>query len=664
MRYRYLLAALVFALAALASSSSVFAFGVSTGSGAEPDRFEHVSFDVTVDGDFAHGVITIEVTPDANGGVWVFFPLPPDAVVHKAEYSRGDSDEWLVAETTGRMQGQIAYEQTDSVSKLLLQDVGKDFYRLRLDPWEDENPDKERVLARIHYAQPLERAPDGSRLLRIATDSHNLSLSNTPTNGLDATVRFAGEQWSGLEWLGSEDGKSIGMTEATLQLSGALEEDQILRLTPAQPSEGSVISYTPEREGIAPHSVIYWSPAITLEPLPRKVVFVLDCSGSMSGQKLTTSKAMIARALDGLSKRDQFSVVAFGTEAQAWKSELRGVEQVDDAKQWVLDLETLGGTNIDASLQLAAEIATASVDTNVDIFLVTDGRPTEGVTSTTEILTRLDGKMADQDYRVYALGIGSDLSQRYINTLTESTGGEATFALADSSIEAQFLDLFARAQDGGLQDAKFLFDGPSRHARQYRTLFPGDTVSLAVEGALPSQLPLSLSGVDLAGDAYTFSAMLDSPGEPNTFAAPLAAKIWANQLEQEIDTMGESPALVTEAVTLARNYGIITRYSSMLVLGDEAAYEQQGIERLERDVAGIAVTPIEMSSDFDESRVGGDGTYGGGNGEQSAAPQADAGYGGASGCGCSSSKNQNTPAGGALLLFGVLVFLRRTRRTS
>ena len=133
MRYRYLLAALVFALAALASSSSVFAFGVSTGSGAEPDRFEHVSFDVTVDGDFAHGVITIEVTPDANGGVWVFFPLPPDAVVHKAEYSHGDSDEWLVAETTGRMQGQIAYEQTDSVSKLLLQDVGKDFYRLRLE---------------------------------------------------------------------------------------------------------------------------------------------------------------------------------------------------------------------------------------------------------------------------------------------------------------------------------------------------------------------------------------------------------------------------------------------------------------------------------------------------------------------------------------------------
>ncbi|MEC9396679.1 MAG: hypothetical protein VX475_03660, partial [Myxococcota bacterium] len=74
MRFRYPLAALVFALATFASSS-VFALGLDVGSGS--DRFEHASLDVTIDGDFARGVLTIEVTPDDNGGVWFFFPLPP-----------------------------------------------------------------------------------------------------------------------------------------------------------------------------------------------------------------------------------------------------------------------------------------------------------------------------------------------------------------------------------------------------------------------------------------------------------------------------------------------------------------------------------------------------------------------------------------------------------
>ena len=651
MRFRYPLAALVFALATFASSS-VFALGLDVGSGS--DRFEHASLDVTIDGDFARGVLTIEVTPDDNGGVWFFFPLPPDAVVHKAEYSHGDGDDWLIAETTGRLQGQQAFEQTESSSKLLLQDVGKDFYRLRLDPWEEEGSDKKQIFARIHYAQPLERAPDGARLLRIAAGSNNRVLDNTPERGLEATIHFAGEQWSALTWLGSSEGKDIGMTEATLNFSSPLDEDHILQLTPTEPGEGSVISYLPESDALQPHSVVRWSPEITLEPAPRRIVFVLDCSGSMGGQKLTTSKAMIARALDGLSKRDMFSVVAFGDDAIAWKTSLQGVGQVDDAKQWVLDLDILGGTNIDVSLQVAADIAVESSEPNVDIFLVTDGNPTVGVLSTTDILDRLDGKMGDRDYRVYALGIGGDLSQGYINTLTERTGGEATFALADSALEAQFLDLLARAQGGGLQDAALLLDGETRHARQYRSLFPGESVALAVEGELPSQLPLSLRGVDIAGQPHTFSTTLDSSGESHTIAASLAAKVWATQLEHEIDTMGESPDRVAQAVTLAKTYGIITRYSSMLVLASDALYEEQGIERIERDPAGIALAPIEAPAQVDESRIGGNGLY-------ASAPMSDS-Y--SSGCMCSASKKQGPPAGGALLVFGVLVFLRRARRTS
>ena len=669
---------ILFSLVTLAAPSA-WALGVDNGysyGDADGDRFERAALEVSVDGDFAKGVLTIEVTPDDRGGVWVNFPLPPDSVIYKAEYSHGDGSEWIVAETTGRKQGEAAYGAPDTTAKLLLQDVGKDFYRLRLGEWHtpettedeastsgdvDDSPlvdgnaaaslTRERVYARIHYAQPLEVAPDGARLLRLAMNSPREESDTIPSEGLSATIDFDDSHWQAVEWLGASDGKDVGMIQATMAFDGQLIEDHLLRLTPNQNPSTSALSYFPNDERFEAHTIVRWMPSIQQQPEPRRIIFILDRSGSMNGYKLETSKAMLKRALDGISKQDRFSIVAFDSNAESWSGTLEGVGKVEAAKKWVDGISDAGSTNVDDAFQEAASIARASDERHVDILLITDGRPTAGRTGVSGIIDRFDRDMKDTSYRVFALGIGGDLDQGYLDELTDGTGGLATYALADSSLEAQFMDLYARTQDGGLREASATLSVGGQ--ANYHALFPGDVVTIAHEGSLASMMAVELDGTTSRGAAVTYSDSVAAPSQSSVIAAPLAAKAWANQLEQQIDEDGETPALAAEAVTLARTYGIVTRYSSMIAFADESEYQVQGIEQVERNEAGISVTPLQVQSQIDESRIGGDGTYAGAGGVYADSA--------GSGCYCSSTRERGVPAGGALLFFGVLVFLRRGR---
>ena len=97
-------------------------------------------------------------------------------------------------------------------------------------------------------------------------------------------------------------------------------------------------------------------------------------------------------------------------------------------------------------------------------------------------------------------------------------------------------------------------------------------------------------------------------------AAPLAAKVWANELEREIDTQGETLARVIEAVLLAKRYGIVTRYSAILALESDELYRSLDIQQIRRDPAGIALDPPEISK-ADEKRIGANGGDGDGDGD-------------------------------------------------
>ena len=58
-----------------------------------------------------------------------------------------------------------------------------------------------------------------------------------------------------------------------------------------------------------------------LPSLPKHLVFVLDISGSMEGEKLQQMKDAMIAILDDLGGNDRFNIITFSDEAREWKPE-------------------------------------------------------------------------------------------------------------------------------------------------------------------------------------------------------------------------------------------------------------------------------------------------------------------------------------------------------
>jgi len=602
------------------------------------------------------------------------FVLPRGAVIHRAEIYLPFEERWERAATLGRREGEEVFEEVllprPSRDPLLLQSIGPDVYRARAYPVSQGRP----LRSRICYSHLVEPWEPGA-LVRVAFFDPDDIVKRT-IDRLEVSVALESGPWSrGVWWSDGDDergnrGGGEGTLENTLTVTDFDEkEDVVLELVGEGSAAPSVLAYRPLDERLLDHVHVAWQPDLSaypsVTPLPRNVVFVVDVSGSMEGAKLREAKLALTKALGDLDDEDYYGLVAFDTDVEIYDSIMSPGVVTAGAIDWVQALRAGSSTHIAAGLASGAEIGVTSPlpDAPIDLILVTDGRPTAGATTAREILAQVAEVVdpAGRVARVFSLGIGHDLDQRLLNDLADESGGESAFALDDNEIADQFLELFARARGGGASDVRVELRGEGIEVVQsytWRRIFPGDTLSLAALGTLGGDLEVSLTARAPDNDPIEMDASffphLGSHGE-HLLAAPLAAMSWAERLDRRIDEEGETAELVDTAVMLAKQYGILTRYSSLLALETEEMYRDYGIDKLERDPAGIALEQARPSS-VNEARVGGEGVD-----REMGAADADMADGGAVGCACSL---QNARASGAwwLPLLGVAALARRRRR--
>lgn len=599
-------------------TAPVWATGLQADGSDKPVQLYAVDYELEVHDVYVAGLLELQFIAaygDDNAAN-LRFPLPPGAVLHKAEIFLPAREQWMAAETLGRREGQQVYEEATrtNTDPLLIQRIGSDFYRARVFPVSADGD----LRLRVHYAHTLETADNGYRL-RVAFANPDASAA-TPARGVSVALRTDSGDWQDGAWqttdaLGHYTTLSGG--QERLELSDfTLDRDLLLPLTPAAgTTPAATLSYQPRDSDLDTHNHSWWQPDFSAFPAlmsqPRNVVFVIDVSGSMSGAKIAQAKQALLRTLELLDEADYFGLVAFDSQVYVFDEQMRSGADLEAAKQWVAGLRAGSSTGMSAGLQRAAEVGVTSllINAEVDLFLMTDGRPNEGSDTVMDILADI-GTRAEQlgrRIRVFSVGIGYNLDQALLNGLAQQSNGESTFALDDGEITGQVLDLFSRIRGGGLSNVELFADATA--VNHWARVFPGTTLSTGIIGALPDELSLNGTAPDLTPLQLTLS-LPAPPDVPETFrriAAPLAAKALADRLERQIDSEGESDELVTEAVRLARTYGIVTRYSSLLALESEADYAEYGVERIERDPAGIALQPVtDVSSD--ENRVGGAGT--------------------------------------------------------
>ena len=141
---------------------------------------------------------------------------------------------------------------------------------------------------------------------------------------------------------------------------------------------------------------------------PLELVFVLDCSGSMSGHPIAQAKAAIVSALDRLEPGDTFQVIRFSDNASRFGHEpvaaTRG--NISQAKRYVQSLDGAGGTMMIEGIRAALNFPHDPERLRFVTFL-TDGY----IGNEAEILGEIHRSIGPS--RVFSFGVGSSVN-RYL----------------------------------------------------------------------------------------------------------------------------------------------------------------------------------------------------------------------------------------------------------
>ncbi|MDT3697287.1 MAG: VIT domain-containing protein [Ignavibacterium sp.] len=318
------------------------------------------------------------------------------------------------------------------------------------------------------------------------------------------------------------------------------------------------------------------SPSIEIEKSNienKDITFILDVSGSMSGDKLEQAKKALYYCINNLNPDDHFNIIKFSTEAYSLFNKLKAAdnENTKDAKRFIDDLKAIGGTNIEEAFILAFNNYTESERPHFVVF-ITDGRPTIGEMNDDKLVKkvlRLNGKQS----RIFTFGVGNDVNTHILDKLTEATKAWRTYVGDDEDIEIKVSNFYDKIQSPVLSNIKLDFGNIAvyqTYPKDLPDLFKGGNLLVFGRYKGNGKTKVVLNG-KLKGKEkqYTLEDKFTSSDKEYSFIPTLWASRRIGHLLDLIRLNGEDKELVEEITNLARAHGIITPYTSYLIMEDE-----------------------------------------------------------------------------------------------
>jgi Ca-activated chloride channel family protein len=310
-------------------------------------------------------------------------------------------------------------------------------------------------------------------------------------------------------------------------------------------------------------------PAIQPRAVPRDLTFVIDVSGSMSGEKIEQARAAGKQVLRSLSSMDRFRLIDFSSDVRTFRDgfSVASRENIRAAERYLDELDAQGSTNISGALDEALSSPVQSGRLPIVLFL-TDGQPTVGERDGSVIASSVAKQRGNR--RVFTFGVGADLNVSLIEQLALEGRGTASFVRPEESVERAVSIVASRLTSPLVTDVRIRADGV-----RLRKLHPSGPVDIFAGEDL-----VILSRYDGSGNAIVRFEGQTTNG-PVTWSTrvyfpersrenPFVARLWATQrvgyLSAEKRKHGGSREVDDEIRELGERYGIPTEFSSYLVV--------------------------------------------------------------------------------------------------
>lgn len=374
---------------------------------------------------------------------------------------------------------------------------------------------------------------------------------------------------------------SLEQTEGSVTLS----RDIVFyyRLDDSIPARVEIVSYRATQNEPGTFMAVV-TPAASLQRIEEGSdwLFVLDVSGSMSGGKIQSLTKGVEQVLGKMMPNDRFKLITFNDKAQELT---RGYVQAtpENVQQWITKVHHIqagGGTALFAGLKKA--YLSLDDDRTSGIILVTDGVCNVGPTEHAIFLELLK----QYDIRLFTFVLGNSANQPLMERLAKDSGGFAMNISDSDDMVGRLLQAKIKVLHQSMHDVEFTFSGEKVYdvtPTHSGNLFMGQQLVLFgryhKEGEVNLKLGAKISGTQQTWNCSTILPKIDTEN-------PEIERLWAlaciDETMEAIREKGETAAHRKHIVELGTEYSLVTDYTSMIVLNDEAL-ENEGLQRRNYD---------------------------------------------------------------------------------
>jgi len=344
------------------------------------------------------------------------------------------------------------------------------------------------------------------------------------------------------------------------------------------PGSVDLVTYKPDASKRGTYMMVV-TPGDDLKPINKGKdwVFVLDISGSMTGKYATLAEG-VQRALKKMRPNDRFRIVLFNSQARDLTPAYVNAtpEMIKLYSDKVAAIQPNSGTNLYQGL--VNGIQHIDADRTSAIVLVTDGVANVGETQQRQFIDLVKKK----DIRLFTMIMGNSSNRPMLEAMTRESGGFAISISNSDDIVGQILQASNKVTHEALHGVKVEISGVKTAdltPQKIGSLYRGQQLVLFGHYWGDGQATVKVKG-KISGQPKVYQTSFNFPSTSSE--NPEIERLWAyasiEDMMEEINNFGEKADIKNGIISLGVEYGLVTDYTSMIVLRDEV-FTSRNIDR-------------------------------------------------------------------------------------
>ncbi len=427
------------------------------------------------------------------------------------------------------------------------------------------------IVVRLKYEQAVKKSLGEYEyvlFLRKTDQAHSVNdlsvnLSISSVNEI-TTLETPGFSWASVKYLSTTRG------QVKYSASALPDKDlTVVYTTNNPPLNGDVLFYSTGGQGYMMHVFSPSEADLGTTALSKDIIFVIDKSGSMSGDKIAQVKSVFTSIISDLPPDDYFNVIFFDASVRAFSTTLMeaNAKNKADAANFVNSLDANSGTNINQALLEALAMFGKSSRVPIIVFL-TDGAPTEGITSPYVIRKNVrDANKLKVSIFTIAFGIEDEGNYDFLKALSLENYGKAQRFYLEGGVEEEMKGFYKTISTPLITDMSFTYNFVFDMVNTgQNNLFAGsDAIVLGKYVPETSAITSDVATTTRTGNRNFKNSFTVASKPENAFIPRLWAYSKIRKLMDRIDVEGETETLKSEITKLSLEFKFVTPYTSLFV---------------------------------------------------------------------------------------------------